>query len=283
MDTSTAPNLWQLAGEALALLHQAAPGDEARVTPHAYLAISGDPVADLNYAVIDQAPDAAEMLREFARLFKARDLPIVVAITDVANPELAPIASELGLQHAGSMPLMTYQAEDIESGNAQRSAAYAMQRVTSIEDLGDVQSLVAGAFAMPLEPVSRAYGPGLLAVPEVDIFLARESRLRSSHEGQGNQTDDGAPGTPVSTVWTTNVGPIIGIWAMATPPEHQRKGAGRAVLQYAIDYHLERGAKSFYLMATEAGKPLYDRLGFQTTAVCQIWVAGHSTQVPGNS
>jgi GNAT superfamily N-acetyltransferase len=69
---------------------------------------------------------------------------------------------------------------------------------------------------------------------------------------------------------------------MGTAAEHQRQGAGRAVLEYAIRYHTERGATTFYLLATAAGKPLYERVGFRTYSEGAVWVAGASTQVSGH-
>ena len=66
---------------------------------------------------------------------------------------------------------------------------------------------------------------------------------------------------------------------MGTTSEHQRQGAGRALLDYVIAYHYARGAKLFYILATEAGKPLYERIGFRTISEAAVWVVGHSTQV----
>ena len=51
---------------------------------------------------------------------------------------------------------------------------------------------------------------------------------------------------------------------MATLPEHQRKGMGRALLTRVIDDYRRRGVERFYLGATEAGRPLYASLGFET-------------------
>ena len=73
----------------------------------------------------------------------------------------------------------------------------------------------------------------------------------------------------------------MGIWNMATLPEEQRKGVGRAVIDQAVAYHQERGATMFYLMATEAGYPLYERAGFRTVTQPAVWVAGHSVQMAG--
>src|SRR5947209_11992522 len=51
------PFLWRLAGEGFALFLRAAPGYEARMTPYAALILSGEPIADLNYAILDEGPE----------------------------------------------------------------------------------------------------------------------------------------------------------------------------------------------------------------------------------
>lgn len=46
--------------------------------------------------------------------------------------------------------------------------------------------------------------------------------------------------------------------------------------------HRARGARAFYLMATPAGKPLYDVIGFQVVVETPIWLVGESTQFPSH-
>jgi hypothetical protein len=46
--------------------------------------------------------------------------------------------------------------------------------------------------------------------------------------------------------------------------------------------HLKRGAETFYLIATAAGKPLYDDLGFETVDELSIWLVGESSQFPAH-
>ena len=91
----------------------------------------------------------------------------------------------------------------------------------------------------------------------MDVFLARRGAA------------------PVAALQTTRFGATVGIWAMGTAPEHQRQGAGRALLGAAMAHHRARGAARFYLGATEAGRPLYERAGFRTVAEAAVWAVGH--------
>ena len=55
---------------------------------------------------------------------------------------------------------------------------------------------------------------------------------------------------------------------MATMPDHQRQGLGRAVLQWLLD-RIDEGAPGeplVNLLADEPGRPLYRRLGFEDSA-----------------
>lgn len=79
-------------------------------------------------------------------------------------------------------------------------------------------------------------------------------------------------GSPISAVMTIRHNAAVGIWTMATLPALQRQGGGRAVLEYAMDYQMDRGVESFYLVAFEAGKRLYDQIGFQPVSALQVWI-----------
>ncbi len=59
---------------------------------------------------------------------------------------------------------------------------------------------------------------------------------------------------------------------MATPPEHQRKGLGQALLSQVIDDYRRRGMRRFHLGATEAGRALYEGLGVRTVAEAPVWL-----------
>lgn len=257
INTDTASQ-WRFIGDFLTALVRAAPAFEVRRSPGVTLAFSGEPVADLNYVALDASPDPVARLRECTEIIHERQLPVLVFVNAAVADTVAPVAHALGLTHAGSMPLMTHDGHGVTDA----PGMFEVTRVVSDADLVAARSIMAQANAFPEDAVQRTLGLGLLDAPGVDVFLAR----------QGER--------PISTVITMRHGATVGIWCMATPPESQRTGAGRALLTQVMAQHRASGARQFYLGATEAGYRLYERLGFRTVDTMAIWVAGHSTQVP---
>lgn len=257
--TSLASSLFRLAGEAVALFFRGAPDYEAHLTPEGFLVLSGEPVADLNMAMICGGVAPAERLGEFGSRIQQRSLPCVVFMTVPLSEQLAATAREYGLEHVGGVPLMAFEP----TGDLPMRGDYQVEPVATEPGRREAMDLAARSFELPPDAVNRAFGPPLLDAPGLSLFVARKN------------------GEAISTVSTTRAGATVGIWTMGTPPEHQRQGAGYATLAAAIHHHRVRGAKLFYLIATEAGQPLYQKVGFQTIAELAVWVRGHSMQVPG--
>lgn len=55
------------------------------------------------------------------------------------------------------------------------------------------------------------------------------------------------------------------LMSMYTAPEFRRKGVARLIVQSALKWCKERGYERVNLHASEAGKPLYESLGFSPT------------------
>ena len=51
-----------------------------------------------------------------------------------------------------------------------------------------------------------------------------------------------------------------------------------ALLTRIVTDYRQAGVERFFLVATEAGRPLYESIGFETVADLSLWVLGHSTQ-----
>lgn len=246
----TVATLWQVLGEATALYFRDAPSYEAWLTPTAWLVMSGEPAAGLNLGLVAGDPPVAGVLGEMVRRIRAKKLPAILFLAGPAAAALAGEAADLGLRLQKSLPLMTH----LEDRGSPRPSAYRVEAITTEASLADSHRLVSEAFGDPLEVVSRAVGPRVLDAPGTTLFLARDDHR------------------PVSTVSTVRAGPLVGIFNIATPPEAQRRGAAAAVIEQAMAYHRERGARLFYLIANGPSRPLYERLGFEEAAEVGIYL-----------
>jgi GNAT acetyltransferase-like protein len=259
--SATATNLWTTARRDLAVFGGYIDGAEMRMRSNAILAITGGPTADFNMAMFDEGSDEDAIFEEFLDRMTALALPGIFMLSSAAGRRLGPIAAATGLVEGGTAPMMARPATALPAP----SSDFAVERVTDPAGMAVFSSLSASAFGLDRMWNDRTFGsPSLLEAPGFEVFIAR----------RGDE--------PMSAVATTGTHVTIGIWSMSTPPEKQRQGAGRAVLLAAMDYHRKRGAVTFYLIATPAGKPLYDSLGFKTVDDIAIWVVGHSSQFSGH-
>jgi len=61
-----------------------------------------------------------------------------------------------------------------------------------------------------------------------------------------------------------------GLYLIGTQEEHRRKGIGSALTLTMLHDAEKQGAKGFQLQATEKGRPVYEKLGFESKG--KIWV-----------
>ncbi|MGA2328835.1 MAG: GNAT family N-acetyltransferase [Bryobacteraceae bacterium] len=72
-------------------------------------------------------------------------------------------------------------------------------------------------------------------------------------------------GTAVATAAMLIAGGVIGVYAVGTLPQHQRKGCGEAVMRHALERaQAESGLECSVLQASAAGFHLYQRMGYRT-------------------
>ncbi len=76
-----------------------------------------------------------------------------------------------------------------------------------------------------------------------------------------------ADGTVVGTGLVTMNRPAAWIGTVWVDPAWRRRGVGLALTQATIEAGEAAGCRTFHLVATEAGRPLYERLGFEV----QTW------------
>lgn len=222
---------------------------------HGAVALSGEAAADLNMILLaggasraeyDEAMDAARRNRVDA----------ILVIEDGAA-EVRAWASEAGLAEVGRLPLMERSAGDLPP------VADFVVRPGRAEDVAQAMRLSAAAFAL-------------------DEAACRSTKPAAFLEAEGNDLwiaeDEGAP---VGSGVFIHSGDHVGVYDMATPPGHQRRGIGRAILAGAMAHCQATGVACFTLGATEAGYRLYERMGFAVAARPHVYVIGASTQFPG--
>ncbi len=72
---------------------------------------------------------------------------------------------------------------------------------------------------------------------------------------------------PVATVAAIDYGPFAYIGSMGVLKEWQRKGLGRAMMDYVLNWLYQKGCPVIVLDASPSGYPLYVQLGFQTDEI----------------
>ena len=232
------------------------PNALVRVDAHGWLGLTGEAgCADLNMAAVVRGASTA-LVGEYIGEIRDRGLEAIL-IVEQDSPELETAAEGLGLPKVGAVPVMTWQNQPAPVPNDHFKV-----RMADDGDVAVINALVASAFSLDEEKVQRAVPPSVVK-SGADIWIVEDE------------------GEVMGTGMFVRRGGHVGIYCMATPERSQRRGVGRAVLDTAISYYLEHGAKVFTLEATEAGFHLYEQVGFVTVATPSVFVTAPSTQFPG--
>ncbi|KAJ9631081.1 hypothetical protein H2203_001610 [Taxawa tesnikishii (nom. ined.)] len=67
--------------------------------------------------------------------------------------------------------------------------------------------------------------------------------------------------------------------SLGTHPDYQRRGAGSAHVRWGLDLAKEREYLAVTLLASDAGRPVYAHLGFETLANMTVQVEGEEESV----
>lgn len=229
---------------------------DCRMLPHSGIAVSGAPASDLNMLfLIPGATDEECEQALDAVLHKGVDALLVV---DEGAQEARSWADARGLTCVGQLPLMERTAAKLHP-----TSDFQVRRVGASE-AGEANRLAAAAFSLDEAACNLAMAPGTFMTDEIDLWLA---------DDEGVSLGCG--------VFIRN-GDHVGIYTMATHPDQQKRGVGRAILETAMAHYQELGVERFTLGATEKGYPLYTKVGFEVVASPYVYVIGASTQFPGS-
>jgi GNAT superfamily N-acetyltransferase len=188
--------------------------------------------------VLLREPPDADTLAEIGRLAPTTPVLLEDVFADPESPALTPASATL------RMPVMNRPAGALDTPPP-------AVRVIEVHDpatLADAERVMVDGFPFPrYQPWVRAQAlpPRVLALPGWRVWLAYVGAA------------------PAAAAYTYDDGHASGVYWLATLPEHRSRGLGRAVLTAAIT---ARPDQEFTLVATEAGRPLYESLGFATVA-----------------
>ncbi len=112
-------------------------------------------------------------------------------------------------------------------------------------DLDDALETAAGGFGAPASSMAPLYTPAVLAAEGFSLYLGR------------------VDGMPVSTSVGLTVGDTLGIFNVATPPEHRGRGYGAVLTVEAARAGFANGADLAWLQSSAMGHSVYERLGFR--------------------
>ena len=107
-----------------------------------------------------------------------------------------------------------------------------------------------------------------LALSPDGCFVAE----RSSEPCPGGEADaEGVAREAVGTAVACALGPIGWIAMVLVDPAHRGQGIGTWLVEHAIGHLEQRGVRSIRLDATPLGRPVYQKLGFQTEYELARW------------
>jgi len=229
---------------------------EAAARPGLQLALSNEPIADMNMLVVGGGADHNHF-RDMVSSCLDRNLPFLVTIFPEAGEAFDGVAADLGLVYAVDFPIMVRDDLPLEpAGNPEVEVV----RASSAADADTSADVIASAYSMPKDSVLRVLPASFFDTPGADVYVARIN------------------GEAVGTVTMTYHGETCGIWAMGTNAARQRRGIGLRLLSTAMVQARTGGIRRFFLGATPAGYRLYEGLGFKTVCATRVWVSGETHQ-----
>jgi N-acetylglutamate synthase len=185
----------------------------------------------------------AEALPGLIAEVEAQGLPSSVFLASESYPQTRRVARSIGLAEQGRQEAMVLT--DGASGDAQPAIPG-----LSITEAADPDSLrvalgaAAAGFEAPEGVFAPLYEPSLVSHPGVAVYTASVAV------------------SPVSTGVGYLVGSAVGVYNVATPPQHRRRGYAGEIVRRIVTDGFRNGATTAYLLASPDGVGVYRRIGF---------------------
>lgn len=171
-------------------------------------------------------------------------LPYCILSRPAAPAWVGDLAARLGLADIELEPLMLH----LNPSGVAVPDEPSIKRVDPADaaEVALAQQLFAEGFEAPLEELGVLMAGSVLRQPGLNAYVGL------------------AGGEPCTTGFGAFQDGHIGVFNIATPPAHRRRGHGHAVTAHVIAEGVAAGAHTAYLQASEMGYPVYERMGFRT-------------------
>jgi GNAT superfamily N-acetyltransferase len=219
-------------------------GAEARRFGSLPVVATGIPVPLFNQAFAFEVPTEAA-LREAVDWLSSSGAPFMVPTPAENVIDLAQIATAAGLVKSDwSMPGMQIPLRDVA------------------QPLPNGLRIIRATEPVHLDAAAVALSGGFGPPPEVARMVIPDSVLSSDDHNQHlvGYIDD----EPVASAELLATGEIAGVYSVAVPEQHRRRGYGEALTAAVLAAGRDLGCTIGCLQASAMGQPVYERMGFET-------------------
>ena len=218
------------------LLAGRAPGGAVEETDEVLLAHLPVPVPYFNAAFVKAGVEPSSQVDVARRFYSERDMPFSILCRSTDGAELA----NAGFAAVAEIPLMVAEVESMASHDGLE-----ISRVDA-ESWDEHLRVLSEGFGFPATVARNVFGPWWV---DDDRYTALVARL---------------DGVAASTASAVVLDGVVGIYNVATPERFRRRGLGEGVTAAAVVAGARRGCQIATLQASAMGKPIYERMGFQT-------------------
>ncbi len=220
------------------------PGAVTEVLNHCTLSYSGDVRLTGANHIWPQQPDALSerVLASAARFFAAFHAAWSVVVTDTYMPEWNERLEASGYFTRWSTPLMVLTGAPLR---VRGNPAAHIERATTCQHITDIAQVMAEAFASGSGVNERIGRPEHLGQSDIAHYLAY------------------VDGEPAACATVALCGDMAGIWNVGTRYRFRRQRYATALMNAVLADLRAHGIGASMLMASAAGRPLYERLGYR--------------------
>jgi GNAT superfamily N-acetyltransferase len=206
----------------------------------------------LNVALVERAPeDPPAALGAAKRTFADYGFRIGLDLPRGRHPDVERAAAALGMVVGVSRPGMAATVSTLAP--ATPPPGVEISTLSLDDDLEELWDMQATVFGMRSDVVRAYLAPSLLRVPGIACFVAR------------------LDGRAVSSSLAIEIDESVGVFGVATLPDARGRGVGTAITAAAVDWARDR-ADLAWLQASEDGRRVYERIGFEVVSDWDVWV-----------